>query len=144
MQWTQDESIAYECACEVIGDLRAILTGEIAEEMAKQSPDGERVAMLSEERSRLFVERDSLEVKDAAAVARVRSEYGARVSAWRAENITPERRRAAWEQALANARIEGLEPSADFLADVEAEIAGTMTGEQLIAASLARALAADR
>jgi hypothetical protein len=57
---------------------------------------------------------------------------------------TVAQRRLAHNQALASTRIEGHVPSPEFLADCEAVIAGTMTLEQARAASLARALAADR
>lgn len=56
---------------------------------------------------------------------------------------TKAQRRVAHEQALASTRIEGHQPSAEFLADCEAVIEGTMTREQARAASLARALAAE-
>jgi hypothetical protein len=57
---------------------------------------------------------------------------------------TEAERRLAHEQALASARLSGHEPTPEFLADCEAVIKGTMTQEQAQAASLARALAADR
>lgn len=57
---------------------------------------------------------------------------------------TKARRRLAHEQALASTRIEGHQPSPEFLADCEAVIEGTMTHDQARAASLARALARDR
>lgn len=56
---------------------------------------------------------------------------------------TKAQRRLAHEQALASTRIEGHQPSPEFLADCEAVIEGTMTHEQARAASLARALAKD-
>lgn len=83
-KWTQAEAVAFECAREVITDLRAILTGQIAEESSKAHPDAYRLAALRTERSQLFHERAGLRVKDHAAVARVRAEYGARVRSWRA------------------------------------------------------------
>ena len=61
--------------------------------------------------------------------------------------MTPDidaQRRLAREQALASTRLEGHEPTPEFLADGEAVIAGTMTLAQARAASLARALAAER
>ena len=61
--------------------------------------------------------------------------------------MTPDidaQRRLAHEQALASTRLEGHEPTPEFLADGEAVIAGTMTLAQARAASLARALAAER
>lgn len=57
---------------------------------------------------------------------------------------TKAQRRWAHEQALASTRIEGHQPSAEFLADCEAVIEGTMTNVEARAASLARALAKDR
>ncbi len=57
---------------------------------------------------------------------------------------TQAERRIAHDQALASTRIEGHEPTAEFLTDCEAVIAGTMTREQARAASLARALAEDQ
>jgi hypothetical protein len=56
---------------------------------------------------------------------------------------TKAERHLAHEQALASTRIEGHQPSAEFLADCEAVIDGRMSHEQARAASLARALAKD-
>lgn len=83
-KWSQGEAIAFECAREVISDLNAILTGEIAEESDKPSPDVARIASLRAERSRLFQERANLHVHDYEEIARIRAKYGAKVRAWRA------------------------------------------------------------
>ena len=83
-QWTQEEAVAFECAREVITDLMAIHTGQIAEESGKLAPDAARLAVLRAERSRLAQERAGLHVGDHSDVARVRAEYGAMVRAWRA------------------------------------------------------------
>lgn len=83
MKWTQDEAIAFECAREVITDMMAIQTGQIAEESSKAAPDADRLASLRAERSRLAQERAALHVNDLAAVAGVRAKYGAIVRAWR-------------------------------------------------------------
>lgn len=56
---------------------------------------------------------------------------------------TPEQRRAAFDQALASTRIEGHEPTPEFLADCEKVIAGEMTDEEMAAQSLRRALELD-
>ena len=85
-QWTQEEAVAFECAREVITDLMAIQTGQIAEESGKQTPDAARLAALRAERSRLAQERAGLHVGDHTHVARIRAEYGAFVRAWRAEH----------------------------------------------------------
>jgi Antitoxin VbhA len=44
-------------------------------------------------------------------------------------------------QALSSTRIEGHVPSAEFIADCEAVVEGTMTSEQARTASISRALA---
>jgi len=81
-EWTQEEAIAYECACEAITHLRAILTGEIEEELEKPKPDKAHLQNLYEESSRLFRERAELQIKDHTEIARIRSQYGARVREW--------------------------------------------------------------
>lgn len=53
-------------------------------------------------------------------------------------------RRASFAQAHASSRLEGHQPAPEFLADCEAVIAGTMSTDEAIAASMKRALAADR
>lgn len=83
MKWTQDEAIAFECAREVITDMMAIQTSQIAEEASKAAPAADRLVSLRAERSKLAQERATLHVDDQAAVARVRTEYGAIVRAWR-------------------------------------------------------------
>ncbi len=80
-QWTQEEAVAFECAREVITDMMAIHTGQIADERAKPQPDPARLAQLRAERSRLAQERAGLHVGDRAEVARIRAEYGAFVRA---------------------------------------------------------------
>jgi len=58
-------------------------------------------------------------------------------------DIVKIRRRLAHEQALASTCIEGHQPSAEFLRDCEAVIAGTMTRDKARAASLRRALSKE-
>ena len=88
MSWTQDEAIAYECAREVVTDLIGIHSGQIAEEKKKSQPDVARIQALDAERQRIFQERRALRVEDSAEVARIRTEYGAVVRAWRAKQKT--------------------------------------------------------
>lgn len=57
---------------------------------------------------------------------------------------TDAQRRIAHDQALASTQLEGHVPTAEFLADRAAVIAGALTPEQARAASLARALAAEQ
>lgn len=61
-----------------------------------------------------------------------------------APNVNEAQRRWDSAQALASARIEGHVPAPEFMADCEAVNAGTMTLDALRAASLVRALAADK
>lgn len=82
-QWTQDEAIAFECACEAITDMMAIHTGQITDEANKAEPDAGRVASLRAERSRLSQERLALHVDNQDEVARIRTKYGAIIRAWR-------------------------------------------------------------
>jgi hypothetical protein len=84
-EWTQDEAIAYECAREVITDLRAILISQVYEESKKSHPDAELLERWEAESQRLFRERANLQVHDHAEIARIRAEYGALVRSWYAE-----------------------------------------------------------
>lgn len=82
--WTQEEAVAFECAREVITDMMAIQTGQIAAEASKQEPDAVRLASLRAERSRLALERAALHVHDHADIARIRADYGAIIRGHRA------------------------------------------------------------
>ena len=57
--------------------------------------------------------------------------------------ITKAERRFAHEQALANTRIEGHVPVPEFIADLDAVVEGRTTYDEVIAASLARAIGRD-
>lgn len=84
-KWTQDEAIAFECACECITDLMAIYTGQIADEKCKDAPDAEKMAGMRAVRTKLAQERAALRLADHANIARIRTEYGAVIRAWRAQ-----------------------------------------------------------
>lgn len=56
---------------------------------------------------------------------------------------TPAERRAALDQALASTRIEGHQPSPEFLADCDKFVAGEMTDDEMAAESLRRARELD-
>jgi len=81
--YTQGEAIDYEVARETITILGAILMREIYDEEAKNWPDAARVSSLCDEHWKLLEERENLHVKDHAEIARIRTEYGSRVRAWR-------------------------------------------------------------
>lgn len=84
--WTQDETIAFECAREAITEMMAIQTGQLAKEAAKAAPEADRLASIRAERSRLAGQRTALHVDDLADIARIRTEYGAFIRAWREEH----------------------------------------------------------
>lgn len=56
---------------------------------------------------------------------------------------TPEQRRAAFDQALASTRIEGHQPTPEFVADCDKVIAGEMSDEEMAEQTLRRALELD-
>jgi hypothetical protein len=84
-QWTQNEAIDFECAREVITELMAYYSSQIAEESERSQPDVAHIEQLRDERSRLAGERANLHVLDHDNVSRVLLEYGARVRALREE-----------------------------------------------------------
>ena len=57
MSWTQEQSINFECAREVINDLMAIYTTKIHRERNKTVPDLALINTLLAERSRLHQEK---------------------------------------------------------------------------------------
>lgn len=83
MRWSQDESVEFETAREVITSLMAIQTHQISEEREKLHPDQRRIAELREYRSQLANERANMHINEPAKIARVLEEYGALVRTWR-------------------------------------------------------------
>ena len=84
-KWTQNQAIAYESACELIGHLMAIKSEQIEQieqELGKVTPDQERIEALRLARSALHQERTALNVTDDAEVARIRADYGATIRAY--------------------------------------------------------------
>lgn len=74
--WTQEESIAYECARDAIGAEIALISAKIRDELEQDTLDDMVMQTLRSERSRLFQERAKLRVKDHEEIARVRAAYG--------------------------------------------------------------------
>ena len=107
-KWTQDEAIAFECAREAITDLMAIYTRRIADESESSVPDAGRVAEWEAARDKLADERAGLHVEHHAEIARIRSEYGQIIRAWRAER---RRREEAVNFARASISLEGFQTS---------------------------------
>lgn len=83
--WTQDQALAYEAACECIGEVMAICSADLHRENRLLAPNAQRVAALQIELVKLGDERAALRVGDAQAVAAARATYGARVRAYRAQ-----------------------------------------------------------
>ena len=94
MTWTQEQSINFECAREVINDLMAIYTTKIHRERSKTVPDLALINTLLAERSRLHQEKSALGADDDAAVAAVRAKYSPIVRSWR------EKHREEWNRLL--------------------------------------------
>lgn len=83
-KWTQEQAVQYECACECISDLIAIKQFDIYEEQSRNFPNDERISNLRNEVSALWCERKRLNVQDTTEIARIRTEYGAQILAFRA------------------------------------------------------------
>ena len=84
--WTQEQSINFECAREVITDLISIYTAKIYIEKKKPEPDLKLIESYSTEQTRLRRERTALNLLDDSAVALVRSKYSPVVRSMRAEH----------------------------------------------------------
>jgi hypothetical protein len=82
-QWTQDEAIAYESACECITDLIGILMAAVYQEESNATPDSQQLLELDAAVSRSWQTRERLGVHDHSEIARIRNEYGSRIRAWR-------------------------------------------------------------
>lgn len=76
-RWTEEESIACECACEAISDMLTIQKTLLSREMENQEPDLSVVENFKNRISELEDERYNLRVKDADKIAKIRREYGA-------------------------------------------------------------------
>jgi hypothetical protein len=85
-KWTQEQAIAFESARECITDMMGICSAAIAEEEARPSPSGTRLAQLEADLASLARERATLTVSDGDRVAVIRSAYGARVREYRQQH----------------------------------------------------------
>lgn len=77
MGWTQDEAIAFECACEAITHMIAICSSEIAAEEASAEPNAMRIEYLQKKILSYVSERRNLHVESHVEIARIREQYGA-------------------------------------------------------------------
>ncbi len=87
--WTQEESIAFECAREVMNDIAGICSSLIAEEKAKAIPDLKRIEVLYQKRFNLLKERDAIHFDNKEKITKVRAEYGAKIRAYREDGECP-------------------------------------------------------
>ncbi len=56
-EWVQDQSLAYDNACEIITDRMGIIPSEIAKEKNKIGPKDNIIERLIQERMTLYLER---------------------------------------------------------------------------------------
>jgi len=89
MKWTQDQAVAFESACEIIGHLIGIKMEQIEAELSSPVPDQARIEALRAERHALAIERNTLHVTETDKVSRIRREYGTMIKAWEATPTAP-------------------------------------------------------
>ncbi len=82
--WTQDEAIAYESACETITHVIGICTAMIEEERVMVIPNMQKITKLNAEIKRLNDERSALDLRNHVKINQIRTEYSARVRAYNA------------------------------------------------------------
>jgi len=85
-EWTQDQAIAFEVARECITHVMAICSEAISAEESKARPDPVRLAKFERELDELVRERAALTVQDEERIARIQSECGARIRAYRQQH----------------------------------------------------------
>jgi hypothetical protein len=87
--WTQEEAVSYECAREVITDMIAIRTAEIAAEGRQTAPNQARLTALEKQITALWRERDRLDPTDAKSIERIETVYGGEVRAYFQSSDSP-------------------------------------------------------
>lgn len=85
--WTQEESIAYESACETIGHMIAICSSLIAKEQNLPSPNTGRINALEKMQLSLGRERINLQVKDHKKINQILDEYGNIINSYHNRNL---------------------------------------------------------
>jgi hypothetical protein len=83
-EWSNERSVAYEVAIEIIGQAMAYYTGLVEQERQGENRP-ERIRELEAARAAAAIQRDELDVFDAAEVVRVRDEYAVLVRRLRQE-----------------------------------------------------------
>lgn len=74
--WTYDEALDFEVACEAITMMMSRCSANLWEEKHKSNPDAERIAQIRAEMSRLAGERRNLHVDNYANVEVIINKYG--------------------------------------------------------------------
>lgn len=87
-KWTQEESIAFECARECIVELMAVCSAKINGLESQSQRDSNAIDLIRQRRSQLASELSSLRLQDAQQVSWVRREYGQQVRDHRARSTT--------------------------------------------------------
>lgn len=87
--WTQEESIAFECAKEVMNDMISICSSLLAKEKQKRPANLTRIRDLDQKRLQLIEERDAIGWNDNQKIARIRVEYGAKIRTYRQDGAYP-------------------------------------------------------
>jgi hypothetical protein len=67
--WSNEESVSYEVALELITQVVAEYNGLIYKERAKEFPDAERIAAWTASKQEYIAQRRALQVDDTASVA---------------------------------------------------------------------------
>ena len=152
--WSQEDSINFECAREVVTDLNSILRMVQAQEEEKPQKDILLIQNIERILSYTWKRRKGLLATHRQEVAAILSEYGKFVREFRFGNKDEKTIRemistllppndTAIQQALAegiaSAKLEGYEPTTAFMQDCDAIARGQLTTEQALANSLARA-----
>lgn len=82
-KWTQEESIAFECARECITDLISVYSSLLWKEEHKPAPDTSRINELRIEMTRLGQERSVLRGTHHEEIARINHEYSLQIRMFR-------------------------------------------------------------
>jgi hypothetical protein len=72
--WSNEQSVSYEVALELISQVVAEYNGLISRERAKESPRTERIAAWTASKQEHIAQRRALQVDDTASVARLHAE----------------------------------------------------------------------
>jgi len=78
VDWTTSDTVAFEVARDVLADIIAVVSGDLAD-VRRAGGDPGRVDELTALRARYLAEQACLRPDDRAEVARIRGDYGAQL-----------------------------------------------------------------